>query len=142
MLSFMTYRRTCSAAMWLPLVAMLLLSGCGCWFMPCDRNFRLSGHVLELDGRPVNGATVEIHDVGIRRSCVGGCFSLTLSSGSSGSELVVSKEGYRPYTGKWHAGDYDVTVHLAPVSGSADSSATWHEVAAHVTPVCADVDCN
>ena len=119
MLSFMKRRLICFAAVWLPLAAMLLLSGCACWFMPCDRVFGLSGHVLELDGRPVRGATVELH--GKRaQSCADGCFYFPLASDNSGFELVVSKEGYRRYARVWHAGDQDVTVHLAPASGPAD----------------------
>jgi Carboxypeptidase regulatory-like domain len=140
MLSFMTHRRTRFAAIGLSFAAMLLLSGCACWFMPCDRVFRLSGHVLELDGRPVNGATVELYSARTH-SCADGCFYLPVVPAASGFELVVSKEGYRSYTRTWRAGDYDVTVHLAPASGTADSSATWKDVAAVVRPACAAVDC-
>jgi hypothetical protein len=139
MLSFMAHRLIRFAAVWLLLAAMLLLSGCACWFMPCDRVFRLSGHVLELDGRPVSGATVELHSASTR-SCADGCFYLPVAPAASGFELVVSKEGYRRYARKWSAGDYDVIVHLAPASGTADSSATWKDVAAR-TPACAAAGC-
>jgi hypothetical protein len=140
MLSFMTLSRTRFAAVVLTLAAMLLLNGCACWFMPCDRVFRLSGHVLELDGQPVEGATVELYSARTH-SCADGCFNLPVAPAASGFELVVSKEGYRRYAREWHAGDYDVTVHLAPVSSSADSSATWKDVAAGVRPACAAVKC-
>lgn len=140
MLSFMTLSRIRFAAVVLTFAAMLLLSGCACWFMPCDRVFRLSGHVLELDGRPVSGANVELHSAKAH-TCNDGCFYLPVSPAASGFELVVSKEGYRRYAREWRAGDYDVTVHLAPSSGTADSNATWKDVAGGGAPACSAVDC-
>jgi hypothetical protein len=141
MLSFMNQRRIRFAAVSLLLAAMLLLlTGCPCWFMPCDRIFRLPGHVLDLDGRPVNGAAIELHSAEAR-SCADGCFSLAPSPAASGFELVVWKEGYRRYAGIWRAGDRDVTVQLAPVSGSAVSPATWHDVAASARTDCSEAGC-
>jgi hypothetical protein len=130
-----------AAAVWLLPVA-LLLGGCniGCWFVPCDRVWVITGHVLDLNGRPVKGATIELHGIRVE-SCDDGCFSFTTSSAASDSEFVVDKEGYRRYASRSFFGDCDVTIRLAPDSGTTASDATCRKIKRGAWTSCASAVC-
>ena len=128
----------------LSVFAVILVSGCICWFAPCDRAVHVSGHVRDTRGAPVKDAAVEFYGV-TRATCDDGCFHFGGVLAAPGFTVAVSKPGYKPYREGRKFAYYDIEITLAPAEDPRQSTGLWrvlkeNDLAAHA--MCPEFDCN
>jgi hypothetical protein len=122
---------------------ILLMNGCVCWFVPCDKAVHVSGHVLDENARSIENASVLFYGV-TRDTCPDGCFRFGGLLAARGFALRVTKPGYKSYEDARRFAYYDVTVKLARNGTPRTSTAVWTElsendVGSHTT--CPEFEC-
>jgi Carboxypeptidase regulatory-like domain len=109
------------------LIAASTLSGCLCWFLPCDRRIHVSGTVVDAAGAPIEGAKVELFDDAVQTKR-NGCFRFRGTLAVPGFRVTVSKPGYKTYREERRYDLYDLRVTLVPEDSPSQSTAVWREL--------------
>ena len=111
------------------LSAALGCSGCLCWFVPCDREYDVTGWVRAANGQPLGGAQASMSwDVKPTATDAAGCFSLHAHFAAPGFELTAEGTGFKSIHSSQHMGRYTVDVTLAGVDSVASSRMVFHEL--------------
>jgi hypothetical protein len=100
------------------------LSGCLCWFVPCDRSNHVSGHVRTASGQPIEGAEVEFYGV-TEKTDASGCFAFGGTLAASGFRVEARKPGYKVFSEGRKFDLYDLDVILEDERSPLKSRATW-----------------
>jgi hypothetical protein len=108
----------------LGLFLLLAQTGCLCWFVPCDRELHVSGHVYDARGKPVRDAEVELYG-DTRRTRADGCFRFTGVLAASGFEVTVTKPGFKTYREGKKSYLYDLAIVLQPEDSPGSSTGAW-----------------
>jgi hypothetical protein len=96
-------------------------------FIPCDRRLHVSGHVLDLQHKPISKATVEFYGVK-KQTDENGCFYFDGLLGAPGFNVAVMKPGYKNYREGKEFDFYDIDVTLVPADSEQSSSGVWHKL--------------
>ena len=100
------------------------LSGCLCWFVPCDRSNHVSGHVRTSSGQPIEGAQVELYGV-TEKTDAAGCFSFGGHLAAPGFQVEARKPGYKDFSEGREFDLYDIDIVLEDQRSPRPSRGTW-----------------
>ena len=108
-------------------LSALVLSGCLCWFVPCDKAVDVHGTVSDHLGHPVAGADVELYGVTHKTDAVG-CFGFGGHLAARGFAVSVRHPDFKPYQEAKKFGRYRIEVQLQPLNSRTASTGTWQVV--------------
>ena len=98
-------------------------------FVPCHPATRAIGHVTDMNGKPIQDATVTLYG---RKtvSNTDGCFAFNMADAFP-FEFSTSAAGFNSITVPSKAGFFIISVKLAPVGSSEIGEVKWKEINSH-----------
>jgi hypothetical protein len=111
--------------MYLLFFTAIYLTGC-CMFMPCHPGTWMTGFVTDMNGKPIENATVSLY--GSKQITTSkGCFKFALADALPFT-FTAEAVGYQPIEVPRKIGYYFISVRLAPLNSNNTSEVIWEKV--------------
>ncbi len=104
---------------------VLSISGC-CTFIPCHPATRSVGYITDLNGQPIEGATITLY--GYKQiTNANDCFHFNVADALPFT-LSANATNFKSVEVPSKAGHYTIDVKLAPADSNDSSEISWREM--------------